>query len=901
MTEENKKLVLIDGNSLINRAYYAIQRPMITKEGIYTQGVYGFITMLNKILNDYDPEYIAVTFDRKAPTFRHEEYEEYKAGRKKMPLELAMQFPDLKKVLEAMNIEVLEIDRYEADDIIGTAAKKGEAAGLKPVIFTGDKDELQLASDNIRIIFTKRGISEFEEYDEAAMIEKYGFTPTQFIDYKGLMGDSSDNIPGIPGVGEKTASKLIIEYGSIENLIANADSISNEKLKAKIIDNQDIAIMSKRLATIVTDVPIDIDFDKMKFIEPDIKKLAEVYTELEFKSFLSKLDIPADITQGLSDLSAGLKYFDAEIPETIITEVDELSKLKESLSIAEFAAYKSFGDNNHRAKPEIYGVSIMTESAFYYLSVEDNNALIPEIITILKETNVKLIGHDIQDDLFVLFSNGMNFDPPLVFDTSVAEYVLDPTESDYSIKTLAAKYFGVEVEDEKDVMKNSSQTDLLSNNRDTFSKYGLSYCRAVFSLKAAMDALLKQNNLDGLYYNVELPLITPLARMEFNGFTFDRNALTDVGVEVNKGIEQLVKDIYEIAGEEFNINSPKQLGPILFEKLKLPFAKKTKTGYATGAEILEKLVDESPIIEKILEYRTLTKLKGTYIDGLIPLVAKDGKLRAHFRQIVTATGRISCVEPNLQNIPIRQEFGRQIRKAFVPESDEYVLIGADYSQIELRILAHFSKDPALVNDFMQGADIHRRTAARVFGVKGDEEVTQLQRSRAKAVNFGIIYGMSSFGLSEGLGITRWEADKFIQDYFAQHEAVKKYLDSCIKDASDLGYSTTIMGRKRAIPELKSSNYNVKQFGERLAMNTPIQGSAADIMKLAMINVDTAIKEKGLKSQIILQVHDELIIQTHKDEISTLKELLKNGMESAYELIVPLTVDINEGNNWYELK
>jgi DNA polymerase-1 len=903
MDTENKRLVIIDGNSLINRAYYAIQRPMITKEGIYTQGIYGFLTMLNKILADYDPAYIAVAWDRKAPTFRHEEYAEYKAGRKRMPIELAMELPYMKDVLAAMRVEMLEIDGFEADDIIGTVARRGEAEGLEPFIITGDRDELQLATDRTRVLITKRGISEFEIYDADAMMERYGFTPQQFIDYKGLMGDSSDNIPGLPGVGEKTATKLLLQFGSVEAMIEHADEIESAKLRGKVQDNAQLAVMSKRLATIVTDVPIEIDFGRMKRQAPDIAQLVPLYKKLEFNTFLKKLDTASqsDSVIPAPEPESTATYFDADIFQTTVTGADGMQALETALREAADSgapvALKVLGDNNHRARPQVYGIGVLTGDAYYYADIERSSELLESVVSALAGSGAPVIGHAIQPDLYMLGVPRLN----LAFDTAVAQYLLDPSASNYSIKRLSLEYFGVDTQDEADFYKSVAQVDMLADNTEAYRTYALACCRAIRSLYAVLAPQLQEQGLTGVYNTAELPLIEPLAAMEKEGFDFDKDALTGVGVQLNEGIDSLTAEIHGIAGETFNINSPQQLGVILFEKLGLPGAKKTKTGYATGAEILEKIADAHPIAGKVLEYRTLAKLRSTYIDGLIPLVAADGRIHAHFQQTVAATGRISCTEPNLQNIPVRQELGRRIRKAFVPGSDEYILLGADYSQIELRILAHFSQDPALLDDFRQGADIHRRTAARVFGVAREEDVTPQQRSGAKAVNFGIIYGMSSFGLSEGLGITRKEAERYIEDYFAKHAAVKQYLDKCVADARESGHAVTLLGRRRAIPELGASNYMMRQLGERLAMNTPIQGSAADIMKLAMIAVHSELRARGLRSRVILQVHDELIIRAHRDELEEATAILKEKMESAYELSVPLAVDVNTGKSWYELK
>jgi DNA polymerase-1 len=613
--------------------------------------------------------------------------------------------------------------------------------------------------------------------------------------------------------------------------------------------------------------------------------------------------------QGARNADHHASFFDRDIPVIIIGDEKAMCKLDLGITAAvESAApivLKVLGDNNHRGIPVLYGVNIMTHDAHFYINAEADASLVDLFVQMLIEQDPQLIGHVLQPDLYMLFASVRgaidDFRPRILFDTAIAQYLLDPSASNYSIKRLTLEYFGVDMQDEDEFYKTGAQFDMLTDQTATYASYGLSYCRAARSLYEAMAPQIDDDELSNVFKQVELPLIEPLAAMEREGFGFDGDALTDVGKRINEGVEALTKEIYAISGEEFNINSPQQLGVVLFEKLGLPGAKKTRTGYATGAEVLEKISDTSPVIRNVLDYRTLMKLRGTYIDGLLPLVAQDGRIHAHFQQTVAATGRISCTEPNLQNIPIRQEFGRQIRKAFVPGDDDCILLGADYSQIELRILAHFSNDPSLIEDFRQGADIHRRTAARVFGVAREEDVTLEQRSGAKAVNFGIIYGMSSFGLAEGLGITRKEAESYINEYFARHTAVKAYLDTCVNTAKDSGYAVTLLGRKRAIPELKASNYMMRQLGERLAMNTPIQGSAADIMKLAMIAVYQELRARGLRSKVILQVHDELIIRAHKDELEEASAVLKEKMEGAYDLAVPLLAELNTGANWYELK
>lgn len=914
-------IVIIDGNSLINRAYYAMQRPMITKEGLYTHGVYGFLNILNKIKNDYDPEYLIVTFDRKAPTFRHEEYKEYKAGRKKMPPELAMQLPLLKEVLEAMNITMLEIDGFEADDIIGTIAKNAENSGLDPLIITGDKDELQLATDKTKVLITKKGISEFEIYDKSAMIEKYGFTPEQFIDYKGLMGDQSDNIPGIPGVGEKTAQKLILEFGSVANLLENVESVSNAKLKQKIEDYAQQAIMSRRLAEINTDVPIDYNLDECKFIDPDFDKLIPIYTKLEFNSFLKKLKLNENMKTAskaiVNDESTAMAgtLFSGQNPEPVIIknnkEFTKLEKLiKKSTKEKSTVFIKVFSDNNHRDIPKINGVSLLFDDNYFYVNTSDEE-LLQELKTILMESNVNFAGHNLIHDYYPLLAEykdieKINFNT--VFDTGISQYLLEPTRSNYLLKTLLLEYFHEELPEESDIIKKDEQMTLFESNEQDkadevvkkYAEYGAKWCIGVQALKTILEEKIKKENLIKVYEEIELPLIEVMATMESFGFYVDKKELTDRGENLKEQIIALTEKIHELAGEDFNIGSPSQLGKILFEKLKLPTGKKNKTGYSTNAEVLEKLRDEHEIVDYILEYRTLTKLNSTYIEGLLPLIHTDHRIHAHFQQTVTATGRLSCTEPNLQNIPIKQELGRKIRRAFTPEGQDKILVGADYSQIELRVLAHMAGDESLIEAFNNGDDIHKITAAKVFGVSEDD-VTPLQRSNAKAVNFGVIYGMSGFGLSTEISVSRKEAEKYIDEYFNKYKAVKKFMDKSIADCKANGYVTTLMDRKRVIHEINASNYNVRNLGERLAMNTPIQGSAADIIKLAMINVYKALKENGFKSKLILQVHDELIIETYKDELEDVKKLLKEKMESAMELSVKLVAEVNTGANWYDLK
>ena len=883
-----EKIVIIDGNSLINRAYYAMQRPMITREGIYTQGIYGFLNMLGKIRDDYAPEYLTVAFDLKAPTFRHLEYKDYKAGRKPMPPELAMQMPVLKDVLGAMNIPILELEGFEADDIIGTVARLGEEKGLEPLIVTGDKDALQLATDVTKVLITKKGVTDFELFDHDKMIERYNLTPVQFIDLKGLMGDSSDNIPGIPGVGEKTGIKLLEQFGSIENMLANTEQIERESLRNKVEENAQLAIMSKQLATINRFVPIEFEFESLREEEPDYDRLIELYQKLEFNSFLKKLKMPAGETEKTENAVP------LQVEKTIIRVPEELDALTALTGKEVFI--KVFGDYGHVRKPEMQGIFLMDEKRAFCV---DCLQISPEeAVQTVNHLNLSLSGHDIKDDVFSLMSYGMT-DFDISFDTAIAEYVLDVSRSKYDLKTLAIEKLHQDIPDQNEFVAGSGQIDMFSDNTAAYLDYGVLLGSITMAVRRCQETEIEEKNLAKVLYDVELPLVEVLASMEVSGVRADKKFIDEFGLQLKEKIQLLELQIYDLAGTQFNINSPVQLGEILFEKLQLPSGKKTKRGYSTSADILEKIKDKHPIVPAVLEYRNLSKLNSTYVEGLKPLIASDGRIHAHFQQTVTATGRISCTEPNLQNIPIRQELGRKLRNAFEAE-EGYTLVGADYSQIELRVLAHLSQDESLIDAFNNGEDIHRMTASRVLGIPADQ-ITVADRSRAKAVNFGVIYGMSGFGLSEELNITRKEAEDYIKEYFKKHEKVKAYMDRQIAGAKETGYSETILGRKRAIHEITASAYMVRQLGERLAMNSPIQGSAADIIKLAMLKVYRELKEKHPAARLILQVHDELIIEVPDSELEEVKELLVRNMESAMNLSVKLAVETNTGHTWYDLK
>jgi DNA polymerase-1 len=892
---ERERIVIIDGNSLVNRAYYAIQRPMITKEGLYTQGIYGFLSMLQKIRNDYEPTHMLVAWDRKAPTFRHQEYDEYKAGRQKMPPELAMQLPLLKDVLSAMNIRMYEVDGYEADDIIGTVVKRSEEDGLSAFVITGDKDALQLASDQTTVIITKKGISEFAVYDEAAMLDEFGFGHVQFIDYKGLRGDPSDNIPGVPGIGEKTALKLIRQFGSIESLLERIDEIDSPKLREKMQKNASIAMMSKRLATIFTQVPLPFTLEECRMSPPKIDELIELYSRLEFRTHMKKLmeqergAVPAE---GVPDQ----KRVEALFPIRCLEQKEEMQKWLMHLDAAQDITIDILSDDSHIRKPSLDGIEWLVDGECVYLPGS------PELAELLQKTisgkALRLNGFDLQRIYYVLMSLGVDISRfSTEFDCALAQYVISPNKRSLSLKTLLYETFH---KDYEELGGGEAQIDLFSDQEKAFLSVSNEKLHMLRQLKDVLEAQIREDNLDEILYTIEFPLSKILADMELQGIAVDKSALTVFGDKLKKDIHGLEKEIYELAGQEFNINSPQQLGQILFEELKLPGEKKTKRGYATNAEILEKLAPDHLIVEKVLSYRTLAKLNSTYVEGMIPLIDESGKIHAHFQQAVAATGRISCTEPNLQNIPIRQELGRQLRKAFVAESKDHVLVGADYSQIELRVLAHMSQDPTLIDGFNQGLDIHRITASKVFGIPEDQ-VTAAMRSDAKAVNFGVIYGMGGFRLANELTISRAQAQHYIDEYFVKYDRVKAFMDQTIRDCREKGYVTTMFGRKRPIPEINASAFAVRQLGERLAMNTPIQGSAADIIKLAMIKVHEALDRECPKSKLILQIHDELIIQAHRTELEKVKNLLENCMKGAAKLDVTMDVSLNEGKNWYLLK
>mgnify|MGYP004442953729 CR=1 FL=1 len=868
-----ERLLILDSNSLLNRAFYAIPE-LTNSEGIHTNAVYGFVNMLFKMREELKPDYIVAAFDKKGPTFRHKEYLEYKAGRKKMPPELAEQFPIIKEILNLLSITIYELEGFEADDIIGSLSKHAEKNNIEVFIVTGDRDALQLASDNINVIITKKGVSETAIYNHNSFIEEFGVTPTQFIDVKGLMGDKSDNIPGVPGIGEKTAYKLIQTYGSIEEVLNNIDNISGKKVKDNLETYKEQAIFSKKLATIMTEVPIEFDLDDIKSQESFNKDgLKKMFFKLQMKTLLDKYFNGEDDDN--EDEEININYIDN--PNSFL----ELSnKLKDTI-------YISFEANNSEKYSEISlnNLYISCDKENYFIkfneiSNEDENSANLALKNILENDNLKKVIHEGKPLITILNKLGISM-ASFDFDTAIAAYLINSARSSYDILSLVNEYLGEDIKGNKDEIK----------------------CRINSKLEDIYNILkekIKDENMEELYYNVEHPLIFVLSSMESLGFKINREMLDTLAIKFKEEIGRTEKEIFELAEEKFNINSPKQLGKILFEKLDLPVVKKTKTGYSTNAEVLEKLQDKHEIIPKITYYRQITKLNSTYVEGLKNVIDVDGKIHSTFNQTVTTTGRLSSTEPNLQNIPIKYEMGREIRKVFIPDEAEDILLSCDYSQIELRVLAEMAKDENMIDAFKHHSDIHRKTASEVFNVPL-EEVTPLMRSRAKAVNFGIVYGISDFSLSQDLHITKKQASEYMEIYFERYPKIKGYLDGLIEEAKENGFVITILNRRRFIPEIKSSNRIVKALGERLAMNAPIQGSAADIIKLAMVNVYNKLNELQLKSKIILQVHDELILNVKKDELEQVKALVKEEMENVLKIDVPLEVDINIGNTWYEAK
>lgn len=879
-----KKLLIIDGNSILNRAYYGI-RPLTAPDGTPTNAVYGFLNILLKHLDEESYDYLCVAFDVKEKTFRHKRYELYKAQRKPAPEDFLVQLPLMKEVLAAMNCMCMELPGYEADDIIGTVSKICDQNDVECNILTGDKDDLQLISDNttVKLVVTRMGRTTTTDYHPEQFREKYGIEPSEFIDVKALMGDASDNIPGVAGVGEKTAMSLIQNYKNIDYIYEHIDELEiKEGVRNKLKNDRDNAYLSYELATIDRNAPIDFDFSAAIRCGYNESELAALFTRLNFRSFISKLKL---------DKAAEA----AEATDTI-EGIGKSADFKDLISAARAAKKVAYTLSGNRLfiKPP--------KGDVIYADADKE-----DLKEFFGDSEISKVGYDIKEDIIAVSEYGIAApESPfraMTFDVMLAAYILDPTQSSYPIDTLCTKYLSayLDCDDSADGGEQLSMLDVIEPSSDK-TQLIINRVYAIERLAEKMADEIEKNGQHYLYYDVELPLTEVLARLQLRGMYVDRDELTDFGRMLDDRINLLCDEIYSLAGEEFNINSPKQLGVILFEKLELPFGKKNKSGgYSTNAEILEKLRDKHEIVEKVLEYRQLAKLKSTYVTGLSSVVnPKTGRIHSHFNQTVTNTGRLSSTEPNLQNIPVRTPLGREIRKMFIAEKDGWTLIDADYSQIELRVLAHIADDSAMKQAFLDNEDIHTQTAATVFKTPVDE-VTPLMRSRAKAVNFGIVYGIGAFSLAKDIGTSRAEAQQYIDEYLAHYGNVALYMNQVIESAKECGYITTVLGRRRYIPELSASSHQLRMFGERVAMNAPIQGSAADIIKIAMVNVDRRLAESGLSARLVLQVHDELIVESPESEKDAAAAILKEEMEKAYKLSVPLIVDMNSGKSWYDTK
>ena len=895
-----EKLFVIDGNSILNRAFYGTMsrsRLMKTTDGTYTNAVFGFLAVLFKELDEAKPEYLVVSFDVKAPTKRHELYKDYKGTRKGMPDELASQMPLIKKVLTAMNIKIIEKEGYEADDILGTLAKFGESQGLKVILLTGDRDSFQLATDKtiIRIPHTKQGKTETEDFDRNKILEVYGVEPKALIEVKGLMGDASDNIPGVSGIGEKTALGLIKEFGTIDNIYKNIDegNISiRGKTKEKLVEGKDMAFLSRTLGTINVESPIEKNLEDFKYREWNREEVLKVFQELRFNRYIEKFNLLENAPQ---NEEKDLK----ELFEIKKVDLDEIySKILES-KILYYYFEKIDDETQNPVHLKIKSIKIAIGETIYNVDFEKN---IDKLKEIFENENLLKCGYEQKLD-YILLKQSKIIPKNLMFDIKIAGYLLNSSSNQYDLNELSNTYLGINL---SNMLKNddkNKQTSLFDTIEEGQEKEDISnevYVYIISKLHKKLEEELEKIGSLKLFNEIEMPLVEVLAEMQYVGVYADKKEIVKFGNNLSSKIEELRIDIYNLAGREFNINSPKQLGEILFEELKLPVYKKNKSGYSTDVEVLEKLKDKHPIIEKILDYRQLVKLNSTYAQGLMSHInEKTGKIHTRFHQTVTATGRLSSTEPNLQNIPTRTDLGKKIRKVFKAEKGK-ILIDSDYSQIELRVLAHISNDEIMIKAFNENQDIHTICASQIFNVP-IEKVSKQLRSRAKAVNFGIVYGISDFGLSEQTGIDIKEAKKYIEQYLEKYSGIKKYMDNIAEQAKIKGYTETMFGRRRYIPEIKSNNYMVRKFGERAAMNTPIQGTAADIMKIAMIKVYNRIKAENLKSNIILQIHDELLVEAPLEEEEEMKKILQEEMESAAKLSVPLKVEIERGNSWYQAK
>lgn len=877
-----EKLMLIDGHSIMNRAFYAI--PLLTnKDGQHTNAIYGFLNILFKLIEEEQPTYIGVSFDLPKPTFRHLKYSDYKGNRKKTPEELRSQIPLIKDVLKAMNVVIYEKEGYEADDVLATIAKKAESIGISPIIVSGDRDLLQVATDNIKIKMpkTKAGKTEIEDYFAKDVIEKYSVTPQEFIEVKALMGDTSDNVPGVPSIGEKTAIKIINEYKTVENAIQNASNIKPKKAGENILEYKEQALLSKYLVKIDTDVPIEFLNEKTENIFNE--NFFEQCKKYELKTILSKFKEPTK---------------EENIDFKLIENIEQARSYFNNLKKDEEISYKMIYDDNI-----FVGIGFTTKDDVGTFIKVGYNIKEQEILNIYKpffEEDYKKITIDAKADIIFLNKHNIKLNN-LIFDVMIGTYILDPTKDKYNYNNIAEEILDINYEDKDELLgTRKSKKFIYDIDEEKWFKYCARQSYVAYKCKPIISKKIEENNQQELFYNIEMPLIEVLASMEIYGIRVSKEELIQYQQELDKEIEELTKEIHWLAGEEFNINSSKQLGEILFEKLNLKGSKKTTRGWSTSADVLEKLYDNHEIIPKILEYRTYAKLKSTYADGLLSVLNEEtSRIYSNFNQTATATGRISSTEPNLQNIPIKIELGHKVRKVFKPERD-YIFVDADYSQIELRVLAHLSQDEYLIQAFNEGQDIHKITASKVFN-KSLDNVTSFERSAAKAINFGLIYGKQAFSLAQDLGITKAKAEEYINDYFDKYPKIKDFLDNIVESTKETGYTKTMFNRIRYVPEINSSNFVQRGVGQRIAMNTPIQGTAADIIKVAMVKVYNRMKKENLKSRLILQVHDELLIEAYKDEKDTIKEILKDEMENAISFSVKLLIDINEGESWYDTK
>ncbi|MDD3304014.1 MAG: DNA polymerase I [Clostridia bacterium] len=912
-----KKFLVIDGNSIMNRAFYGLSANMTSSYlGIHTNAVYGFLNIYWMIEDKIKPDYIAVSFDLKAPTFRHKMYDEYKGTRKGMPEELAEQMGPIKEVLTAMNIPILELEGYEADDILGTVAKTNMNKGIFTYILTGDKDSFQLISDTTSIIIptTRFGKTEYTIYTPELLKEKQNIEPYQVVHIKSLMGDSSDNIPGVKGIGEKTAYSLIEKYTTLENIYTNIEQLdASQKIKEKLVNDKEMAYLSKELATIDQEVPVTIDYDKCIVSSVNLDELFKLFKKLEFNKFMSKFDftnISNDDNQITSKIEIEVSNFYLLNSNNIHQYRDELKAVFSEDKIAYILNYNydNFVPNCYLNNKSIFGVYSNAKDSIYVIDIEEVSKKTPEILkTILEDfvtADVVKLGYNIKQDLLFFFRQGLSHLTHFDYDLMIAYYLMNPSRNNYLMDYILNDLFELSIE--KENLAETKQLSMFEENSDDEELLTAiqmnnikMYLKGIYLSHDIITKKLKELEMLTLFLDIEMPLTETLASMEYHGMYIDLTRLNEFDAMISTTLNQLEEEIYHLAGETFNINSTQQLGVVLFEKLSLPTVKKNKTGYSTDKTVLEELSEQHPIIDKVLEYRQTMKLKSTYVDGLRDKIADDGRIHTTFMQTVTTTGRLSSIEPNLQNIPIKLELGSKIRDFFTAEGMQ-LLVDSDYSQIELRVLAHISNDEVMIDSFKNHIDIHKVTASQVFNIPL-EDVTSTMRSHAKAVNFGIVYGISEFGLAKNIGSTRYEAKQYIENYLNKYQGIHSFMTEIVKKAKEVGYVNTIFGRRRYIPELNSKNKNIIQFGERIAMNTPIQGSAADIIKLAMNKIYKEIKDRNLKSKLIMQVHDELIIETHQDEIEVIKEIMKDSMENIVKLNVPLEVDLNIGKSWYEAK